>query len=329
MVWDRRKRRQEVFGTKAKVSTKTNARTSPEVLKHLTLELTPLNLAKVPEQVLSMAWLAPGEFGLRRSRTRKGPATAEDRVRHHRDHVWPTRERFVNQVLSTILLAVPPKALAAATASIAAKVQLRSPLISKASTRKLGKFVGQPDFVMLDEASRSVILGEIKIDVTDGNHRYSFEQYTKYMLLSALLRTAGLAERVAHIIVVPDARPREFCRDHRKWKPSVEDGCLVVAPDRIPLVRRRIKVLYSDRASWVKYAEEFLSRQKVQQANRYDGDAIAALRLPDKAPALCPSYVVTWQQLAAALDTACKATGAGHLGMAIEVMRKMAMGESR
>jgi hypothetical protein len=308
------------------MKTRTSATVTTDSLKHLTLAITPRTLADLPSTVLSMAWKSPGEFGFQRKAAASSQARVEDRLRHCRDRVWPKRERYVNQVLNAILLAAPPAALAALIGDTSEALSMRAPTLHKVSTRKLGGFVGEPDFVLFDPETRNILLGEIKIGANAGNDRYDFEQYTKYMLLGALFRASGLAEQVGHLIVVPDRDPAAFCKDYKRWRPSVQAGQLHVTPDQVPTVRRGAKTVYKDRAGWVIYAVDFLSRPKIQQANRFGAEAIVALGLEDRSPALWPTSVVTWEQFAGSLERACIRHGAGHLREAIQRLGAMGLG---
>lgn len=300
--------------------------TNADKLKHLTLAIQPLTLADLPAHVLSMAWKAPGEFGFRRRASADASVRTEDRVRHYRDQVWPKRERFVNQILNGILMAAPPAVLASVAFGLGFSPAMQAPALHKLSTRKLGRFVGEPDFVLFDPKTQSIVLGEIKIGASLGNDRYSFEQYTKYMLLGALLRAAGLAKQVAHLVIVPVADPKAFCKDYKKWLPTVTNGRLQVSPDQIPTVRRREKVLYSDRISWVAHAVEFLRQPKIQSANDYGDDAIVLLGLEEHGPALWMTGVAAWDTFTQDFDAACAMNGAQQLRPSIRMLGKIACG---
>ena len=134
--------------------------------------------------------------------------------------MWPKRERFVNQVLYAVLLAMPPEAMNRTFMSLMPELTpLAEPTLCKGTSRKLGEFIGEPDFVMLDRHGKKAVIGEIKIGATKVSNRYTFHQYTKYMLYAALLRAAGIADHVAHVIVVPDTTPKRLCKDYKKWEP--------------------------------------------------------------------------------------------------------------
>lgn len=220
----------------------------------------------------------------------------------------------------------PLAALVSLGPTLGVRLSMEAPTLHKLSTRKLGRFVGEPDFILFDSGTRSIVLGEIKIGASLGNDRYSFEQYTKYMLLGALLRAAGLAKQVAHLVIVPVADPKAFCKDYKRWLPTVANGRLQVSPDQIPTVRRREKVLYSDRVSWVAHAIEFLRQPKIQSANDYGDDAIVLLGLEEHGPALWTTGVAAWDTFTQDFDAACAMHGAQQLRPSIRMLGKIACG---
>lgn len=305
-------------------------------LDHLRLtdekSLAAINIANLPKQVLKMARKSPGEFGFR-SLSKK---TAErDEVEYEKDFntdVWLRRERYVNQIMYAVLLALPPAALSAVLMGLTGMSMLGAPALCRGSSRKLGKFIGEPDFVVLDKAARVAVLGEIKIGATRSNDRYSFHQYSKYMLYGALFRAAGIARDVVHLVVAPKDDAKALCKDYAKWTPHIgEGGELTSSPQAIPVRYKGQKeksLAYSSRESWITYAEGFLRDPRHQQANGYDDRDVDRLRIAANAPALVPACVVTWNRLCGEITRACETHHAAHLAPAIESLRMRGNGES-
>jgi len=266
-------------------------------LNHYSLEafgaLDALELAHVPSMLLRAAQKSP-EF---QNLMIKG-AKKLDPDGLHPKYRWVKNERYVNHVLLALLLALPPKANIAWLATLGIRLPMKRPVICRGHSPKIGKYIGECDFLILDRHEKSALLGEIKVAGKPGNERYQFGQYTKYMLYGALLRVANIAEHVAHLVIVPDADPRKFCRDSKQWKPVLDGYRLTASADHIPMP-------YGNREGWIQHAESFLRDKKHQLANDFDNAAVDRLRLRDTAPNLISTYVVTWSQWSGALTAPC------------------------
>jgi hypothetical protein len=211
---------------------------------------------------------------------------------------WTVNERYVSQSLNAVLLAISPKSIAELLGLLGLPGSYYSPIPINGVPRKLGRYVGEPDFMLFEYDPGVAVLGEIKIG---GRHQYSFEQFTKYMLYGALLRAAGVAEAPVHLLVVPDSNgPQAFCCDFNDWRPTINGRKLTASLDAVPTVRSKgtsRKVLFSDGASWIAYANGFLRNRKYQQANDFDDASVDDLKLETTAPNLVETYVVDWDEL--------------------------------
>ena len=260
----------------------------------------PLYLTQLSALTLKMARKNGREFGIGGNNKADEETMRTPRIR------WASRERYVNQALYAVLLAMPPEAVGTAFRTLGVELDIFAPRLCSGSSRKLGKYIGEPDFMLFSYEPNEVVLGEIKIGAAD---KYDFEQFSKYMLYGALLRAAGIARRVEHLLVVPDpSDPKKFCADFKKWRPSITGGQLHADPDLIPPRRSRgksKKLRWEDRAGWIRFAEKLLRSEKYQHANSFTNEEVDELQMEKFAPNLIPARVVTWPSLCEALKAAC------------------------
>lgn len=291
--------------------------------------LRPVSVVDLPFEILEDACWKPQALGARRRNEGSSAARKQARIALLRGK-WPKEEIWVNAALDQILAASPPRLLGDAFPRFGGSLTgtaLR--LQSERVPTPLRKHVGDPDFVLWDQRQGVLVLGEVKIGATKSNARYSFEQFSKYMLYGALVQLSGLAKTVTHVVIAPSTEPTEFCNDAESWHPKVDgvSGRLSVAPKRMQLGRQ--KRGYRDFGSWREYAREQLTDKEWMAANGdYTPAAVVELLEGSSAPVLVPTYVVTWDRLCGELVRACGEQHAGHLVPAIEQLRRLGKGEA-
>ena len=301
---------------------KSTSRLRPYRLKDSS-SFDPMDLTKLPSMSLSLGRRYPAEFGFGNAAATRKPRRPDHRPKLK--HVWQANERYVNQALYAVLLAMPPEAVGNALRALEVPVEFVHPRLCSGNSRKLGKYVGEPDCVVFENDPGIAVLAEIKVGARD---RYDFEQFTKYMLYGALLRVAGIVREVAHVLIAPSAKPDEFCDDFAEWQPAMHGRHLTASLQSVPVRRsrgKRRKVIYNDRATWLAHAGELLRDRKYQEANEFDDNDVAALALETSSPNLVPTVVITWDDLSAALLDASQGA-APHLRDSIIRLRLLGLG---
>ena len=125
----------------------------------------------------------------------------------------------------------------------------------------LKKWTGVPDFILRDYKN-SAIFGEIKIAALKANHKYSYQQYQKYMLLSFLyLLTQSNVnhQNIRHIVILPYEDIAANLNDYSTWKPEIRSNILnsfMEYSERHPLKSQLIDRL-----------NEFLSNKHISKEN--------------------------------------------------------------
>ena len=295
--------------------------------------LSPVNLADLPFALLKRAYWRPQALGLRKDNVdAKAEQNRRSRLPHFLLEKWPKEETWVGKVLDQLLAGAPPRAVGDAFAAVDNRLQGCAFGLWNDSARALRAHVGDPDFILFDESKSALVLGEIKISAKATNGRYSFEQFSKYMLYAALAQLSGLAKTVTHLLVAPSLEPSEFCNDAKLWEPRVQasSGRLSVTPSAVRLKGKAYgkKNGYRDFESWRRYAADSLLDEEWREANPGYGKAEVERLLNAKtSPVLVSTYVVTWDRLCSELAKSCEARHAGHLVPAIEKLRKLGTGQ--
>jgi hypothetical protein len=170
------------------------------------------------------------------------------------------------------------------------------------------------------------VLGEAKVAAQPTSARYSFQQFTKYQTLAAILtcaRSPGMRRSPTHLLVVPEIEPQKFCSDSDQWRPQVRGHRLVV--DAKTMKIRDPKGRFSNFATWCAYVRKTLLDKRVLSRCDLDADKVERLMAADS-PSLVPTYVVTWAEMMEAFLTVAKADGLRNLGLAAARLEAMAYG---
>ncbi len=281
------------------------------------LEFEPITLAELPIWFMARLYYRP--VAVRKK------LTAGETKRHEEGgggslykflyrHVWAAEETVVNKCLEAVLMAVPPPAVAAAVKAIAPGSELRVPSVCRLRARdRLNRYVGEPDFVLVDQERRALVLGEIKIGAKPTNGRYSLQQLQKYMQLGLFAQSLKGFESVIHLVVLPDADIAKHCSDAKTWNPRIGLGHRLEPEDE-----GRFKARYS------LYKE---AAEKVAE-NFADFDIDQFLKPVDLMRPLLPidTYAVSWKTMCAALVESCQQGHAQHLVPALDVLRSLGEG---
>lgn len=296
--------------------------------------LRALNVADLPFELLTHLYWRPQALGLKRENVdSKALDKRSSRLPELRESVWPKEETWVNKVLDTVLASAPPRAIAESLAGLVPQLEARELALHQQEASAISDHVGDPDFALWDETSRTLVLGESKIGAKKTNGRYSFDQFSKYMLYGALMEIAGHATRVLHVVLAPSLDPHDVCNDAKQWDPAIDpdSGTLSVDPARIRLSGKlyQRKDRYHDLPSWQRYAREHLLDPEWREANGdYLDTAVDERLTAASAPVLVPTYVMTWDRWSSELVRACRKHGAGHLAPAIERLRELGNGDT-
>ena len=103
-----------------------------------------------------------------------------------RDVYWPGKEQVANYMFDTAVQAYPQQF--AMVASALAELNMESPEWVEVKTEAPARpLIGMPDTVVMDQATKSILLVEIK--GPNPGTRYTLDQHIKYLALTALLRS--------------------------------------------------------------------------------------------------------------------------------------------
>jgi hypothetical protein len=212
---------------------------------------------------------------------------------------WAREETWINHAFNGLLLALPDEALSNALAAAAGGHRVSAPVVVKLESAGLAGLTGDPDFIVRGEDR--CVLGENKVQAHPKSHRYSFEQYAKYMTLGAMVACAESNERreAMHLLVVPSDDLTRTCSDFEQWRPRVVSGRLVVDPAAIQVTHS--KGHFRDFATWREHVLRRLSAPATQARWKVDVTMVEKL-FSENGPALVPSYVVTWADLMASIE---------------------------
>ena len=224
------------------------------------LTFIPVSLVDLPFSVLADAyWYPQGAklYGKHKASlaVKPGSKVSFEMVRK----AWSREETWINHSLVTLLGALPEVVMSRLLADALGGLAVSHARVEKLDSANIQGVTGDPDFILRDDDV--CVLGECKVRAHVGNHRYSFDQFRKYMLLGAICGAARAPEvcrrRVVHLLVVPDADPAKFCADYQKWSPQVHDRMLMVPPEAA------LPSPVGDLTSWREYVRATLLSEEV------------------------------------------------------------------
>lgn len=186
------------------------------------------NLIDIPFEILITAHWRPQDAQLKKEFKKVG-INAEQKEYQRLNDIWKTREVWINYCLELLYLSTPKNILSEIFNAIVG-TNIFEPLSSYTLLRpeSLKKWTGIPDFILKDDKN-SVIFGEIKIAALKANHKYSFQQYQKYMLLSILYMLTQKnvnCHQIRHIVILPYEDITDNLIDCSTWKPELNSNIL-------------------------------------------------------------------------------------------------------
>lgn len=220
------------------------------------------NLIDIPFEILITAHWRPQDAQLKKEFKKTG-INAEQKEYQRLNDIWKTREVWINYCLELLYLSTPKSILAEIFNNLIG-ANMFEPLSSYAllNPESLKKWTGVPDFILRDYKN-SAIFGEIKIAALKANHKYSYQQYQKYMLLSFLyLLTQSNVnhQNIRHIVILPYEDIAANLNDYSTWKPEIRSNILnsfMEYSERHPLKSQLIDRL-----------NEFLSNKHISKENK-------------------------------------------------------------
>lgn len=241
---------------------------------------------------------------------------------------WVREETWVNHALRGFLAALPERVLADALAECIGRRVTEAPLLATLDYANIRGVIGDPDFILRDD--NTCVLGESKVAAHPKSAQYSFEQFTKYMTLGAVCecsRNPNIRRSASHVLLVPTASPREFCKDFDGWKPEVVGTDLRVSPES--MTGRDRKKRSREFRAWCRSLTETLASTAVRLACDLDDDLVQRLSarlVTQNSPVVVPTYVVTWSQVMQTCWLACDAHGFTSLRRAAGKLHALAYG---
>ncbi len=236
-------------------------------MANYTLLLKERNLMDIPFEILMTAYWRPQDAQLKTlyKSIHEGDTKEYQRLRK----IWKTREVWINWCLELLLQNTPSIVLSRIfnnLISMNLDESLRSYYFQ--NTQSLKKWTGVPDFILKDK-HENIIFGEIKIAALKSNHKYSFQQYQKYMQLSALylmLQKTKKPGNICHFLVLPTDNIADNLSDNSTWKPEVKSGILKPFNDS----HESQKLMKQFENSF----RDFLSNENIAKMNNIDKDRI-------------------------------------------------------
>ena len=291
------------------------------------LRIEPTTVVDVPFQVLENAYWRPQAAKLCDKhqgslKSISGPGAEKNyqklRVAWHREETW------INHALNALLASLPDLSLGRVLGEMTGGAALAGPVVSTLDSAGIASTTGAPDFIVKGE--NACVLGETKVAAQPTSARYSFQQFTKYQTLAAILtcaRARGVSRTTTHLLVVPEIEPQKFCSDSDQWRPQVREGRLIV--DAKAMKIRDPKGRFIDFATWRAFVRKTLLDKRVLSRCDLDTDKVERL-MAAGSPSLVPTFVVTWAEMMGALSAGTKADGLGNLGRAARRLENMAYG---
>jgi hypothetical protein len=169
-----------------------------------------------------------------------------------------------------------------------------APVLTKLDSGGIAALTGDPDFVAVGD--RECILGESKVAARPDSARYSFQQFTKYQFLGAMLacaRDPAVRRRPKHLLVAPHLDPSLFCGDVAQWRPELEGRRLVVRPRSLAV--KDSKRRFATYAEWQDWMRRTLLSERVMSRCDLDPGRVEGLFASSDFPV--ETCVVRWSAL--------------------------------
>jgi hypothetical protein len=183
--------------------------------------------------------------------------------------------------------------------------------------------IGVPDFIL--KTDDNLVLGEIKTDALVNSHKYSFEQYSKFMLFSALClcsERSDIPKNIVHIIVAPDSDTRTFSNDYGSWLPSIDTNRLHVNAEELQISDRKKR--FKDFFTWKTYLLGFLNDERLIEEN-----ALSKVKIREfsniTSPEIAPTYLFSWQEFCDVYIRNAEENYASNLSIAAAKVRSLAV----
>ncbi len=293
------------------------------------LRFSPECLTALPFQVLESAFWRPQAAKLHGRYKASLAEIAADRVTKTPERLrvaWSREETWINHSLSTLLMALPSSLLSALMAEVIGFRCRDEAVVSRLDT-PFRKLTGFPDFVVADSAA--CVLGESKVAAHSKSHKYSFQQFSKYMTLGAICECATnpeISRRTAHLLLVPTLDAREFCSDWEAWRPQVKEGRLVVQAEDVRQRSEEISEVPGNFDDWRAHLASTLLSKQVTRHSDIDERKVAQFAAVGD-PVVVPTFVRTWGALLGSVRKLCVAGDMKGHARAAAMLEQLAVPE--
>jgi len=256
------------------------------------------NLMDIPFEILITAHWRPQDAQLKKE-YKKDNKNADQKEYLRLKDIWKEREVWINSCLDLLMLSTPQKTLAKVFNSLIGEEYLKPAANYRLDKLKsLGKWTGVPDFVLRDTLN-NMLCGEIKIAAIKSNHKYSFQQYQKYMSIALLYLYSPEypgPKQIKNIVVVPFDDLESNILDYKLWEPQIVDNRI------IPFTGKKD----TSHSRFIENMKIFLNNEKIVKANKikYE-DVISDI---ENIHNTVPTYLFTWSKLLNAYYDICKET---------------------
>lgn len=293
--------------------------------KRKQLVLNRLLASDLPFRVLEDAYWHPQEAHLKPEFSEKfrDQNEAEGRKEYQRlKGFWRKREIWITYAFEALLLASSPRLLATVFNRLIPSAGLVAPEVYACNLRELKADIGVPDFIIGDRDA--LVLGELKVGAAPTSHRYTFEQYSKFMYFSAVCKlseSSGLPSNVTHLVMCPEIAPEKICSDYAQWRPSLVGNKLIVDPLMLRVRDRKKRV--SDFTSWKSQLQRFLVDPALNAHNspRPDSEQLAR---DLQTTMIADTFVYSWNEFATVFNDTAGHSEGHHLALSMDQIRRMA-----
>ena len=283
-------------------------------------------LSDTPFLVLEDAYWRPQDAHLQKHfREKYKEANKNNSIKEYQrlQKFWRQRETWINYSLDCLLMASSPQLLSQVFGQLVPGMSLANPQLFKSDIPGLKADIGVPDFIL--KADDSLILGEIKTDALENSHKYSFEQYSKFMLFSALCLCSvrsDIPKNIVHVIIAPDSNVRTFCNDYEQWLPSLDSSLLSVNATELDIRDRKKR--FKEFFSWKKYLLDFLEDGQLIEQNTLSKEKIQQFT-DITSPELAPTYLFSWQEFCDVYVRNAEANGVPNLAITATKIQSLAV----
>ena len=244
------------------------------------------NLIDTPFEVLITAHWRPQDAQLKKE-FKKESIRKDEKEYERLKIIWKEREVWINICLDLLMLSTPKETLANVFNTLLGYKYLEPAKNYKFDTSKgLGKWIGVPDFVLKDEMN-NVLCGEIKIAAIKTNHKYSFQQYRKYLSIGALYLLSPLypePKQIRNIVILPTDDLKSNILDYFDWKPQLKDNTLKPFVNKNNGTHKRL----------VEDLKELLQYEKIAKSNEIEYKEVIS-RIYDLNEQV-PTYIYSWSK---------------------------------